>query len=212
MSTILIVCLLTTAFFVYYGQMMTSMTMVTINTMRGDLLGFIPLAPEASMAMNPLWCIVAGPVIAAIFGTLEKKGINLTTATKNFYLLHTGSCSIWCGLTMAVKGVSEDAIISPDVFLVIHAFLAFGEVIVGSLVVAFILKVTPKRIEGFSVSLFSVAMALSGIVGAVISGAVAMEKGQVISQDLCSNRLWRVLRYVNNRSCLPWLLLLWGVL
>ncbi|WP_200856910.1 hypothetical protein, partial [Klebsiella pneumoniae] len=32
MGTILIVTVLTTCFFVYYGQMMTSMTMVTINT------------------------------------------------------------------------------------------------------------------------------------------------------------------------------------
>ncbi len=52
MGTILIVTVLTTAFFVYYGQMMTSMTMVTINTMRGDLFGIIPIAPEASMSMN----------------------------------------------------------------------------------------------------------------------------------------------------------------
>ncbi len=182
MGTILIMGLLTTAFFVYYGQMMTSMTMVTINTMRGDLLGFIPLAPEASMAMNPLWCIVAGPVIAAIFNALEKRGVNLSTATKiaGSFVLTVAAFGV---LTMAVKGVNADMIISPDVFLVIHGFLAFGEVIVGSLVVAFILSVTPKHIEGFSVSLFSVAMALSGIVGAVISSVIAIEKGQEVTQQ-----------------------------
>lgn len=43
MGTILIMTALTTAFFVYYGQMMTSMTLVTINTMRGDLFGMIQL-------------------------------------------------------------------------------------------------------------------------------------------------------------------------
>lgn len=67
MGTILIVTVLTTCFFVYYGQMMTSMTMVTINTMRGELFGIIPIAPEASMAMNPLWCIVAGPSFPICF-------------------------------------------------------------------------------------------------------------------------------------------------
>lgn len=64
MGAILIMTCLTTVSFVYYGQMMTSMTMVTINTMRGDLFGLIPIAPEAAMAMNPLWCMLAGPVIA----------------------------------------------------------------------------------------------------------------------------------------------------
>ena len=151
MGTILIMMFLTTAFFVYYGQMMTSMTMVTINTMRGDLLGFIPLAPEGSMAMNPLWCIVAGPIITAIFSSLEKRGTHFTTATKVAFafILTTAAFGV---LTMAVKGIGEDVTISPDVFLIIHGFLAFGEVIVGSLVVAFILSVTPKHIEGFSVS------------------------------------------------------------
>jgi amino acid/peptide:H+ symporter len=182
MGTILIMTALTTAFFVYYGQMMTSMTMVSINTMRGDLFNLIPIAPEASMAMNPLWCIVAGPVIAMIFSALAKRDIHLSTATKiGFSFILT---AIAFGiLTMAVMGVGEDAIIRPEVFLLIHFFQAFAEVIVGSLVVAFILSVAPKHIENFSVSLFSVAIALSGIVGAVFSTSIAQEKGQVITQE-----------------------------
>ncbi len=183
MGTILIMTVLTTCFFVYYGQMMTSMTMVTINTMRGDLFNLIPIAPEASMAMNPLWCIVAGPVIAVTFSTLEKRGINFSTATKiGFAFIFT---AIAFGiLTMAVMNVGTDVVIRPEIFLAIHFFQAFAEVIVGSLVVAFILSVAPKHIEGFSVSLFSVAMALSGIVGAVFSTSIALEKGQAITQDI----------------------------
>ncbi|CED60907.1 Putative transport protein, PTR2 family [Moritella viscosa] len=183
MGTILIMTALTTAFFVYYGQMMTSMTMVTINTMRGDLFGFIPIAPEAAMAMNPLWCIVGGPVIAYVFSALEKRNINFTTATKvGFSFILT---AIAFGiLTMAVLNVGEDVIIRPEVFMAIHFFQAFAEVIVGSMVVAFILSVAPKHIENFSVSLFSVAIAMSGIVGAVFSTSIAMEKGQEITQEV----------------------------
>ncbi len=182
MGTILIMTVLTTAFFVYYGQMMTSMTMVTINTMRGDLFNLIPIAPEASMAMNPLWCIVAGPVIAMLFSSLEKRNIHFSTATKIGFAFILTAIAFGI-LTMAVMGVGEDAIIRPEVFLVIHFFQAFAEVIVGSLVVAFILSVAPKHIENFSVSLFSVAIALSGIVGAVFSTSIAQEKGQVITQE-----------------------------
>jgi dipeptide/tripeptide permease len=183
MGTILIMTVLTTAFFVYYGQMMTSMTMVTINTMRGDLFGFIPIAPEAAMAMNPLWCIVGGPVIAYVFSSLEKRNINFTTATKvGFSFILT---AIAFGiLTVAVLNVGEDVIIRPEVFLAIHFFQAFAEVIVGSMVVAFILSVAPKHIENFSVSLFFVAIAMSGIVGAVFSTSIAMEKGQAITQEV----------------------------
>jgi amino acid/peptide:H+ symporter len=183
MGTILIMIFLNTAFFVYYGQMMTSMTMVTINTMRGDLFGFIPIAPEAAMAMNPLWCMVAGPVIALVFTHLEKRNINLTTATKVAFSFVLTAIAFGI-LTLAVKNIGNDAIIRPEVFLVIHFFQAFAEVIVGSMVVAFILSATPKRIENFSVSLFSVAVALSGIVGAVFSTSIAMNKDQQITQEI----------------------------
>jgi len=183
MGTILIITVLTTAFFVYYGQMMTSMTMVTINTMRGDLFGIIPIAPEASMAMNPLWCMVAGPVITFLFSSLEKRGITFSTATKIGFAFILTAIAFGI-LTASVLNISDHAIIRPEIFLAIHFFQAFAEVIVGSLVVAFILSVTPKEIENFSVSLFSVAIALSGIVGAVFSTSIALEKGQMITQDI----------------------------
>lgn len=186
MGTILIMIVLSTAFFVYYGQMMTSMTIVTINTMRGDLFGFIPIAPEAAMSMNPLWCMVAGPVIAFIFSSLEKRNINLTTATKVAFSFILTAIA-FAILTLAVKNIDSDLIIRPEVFLVIHFFQAFAEVIVGSMVVAFILSVVPKPIENFSVSLFSVAIALSGIVGAVFSTAIALEKDQQITQEIVQN-------------------------
>ena len=183
MATILIMTMLTTAFFVYYGQMMTSMTMVTINTMRGDLFGFIPLAPEASMALNPLWCIVAGPLITLLFSSLEKRNIVFSTATKIGFAFILTAIAFGI-LTLAVQNVGTDLIIRPEVFFVIHFFQAFAEVIVGSMVVAFILSVAPKHIENFSVSLFSVAIALSGIIGAVFSTSIAMDKGQVITQHI----------------------------
>jgi dipeptide/tripeptide permease len=186
MGTILIMTFLTTAFFVYYGQMMTSMTMVTINTMRGDLFGFIPIAPEAAMAMNPLWCMVAGPLIAWLFSALEKRQINPSTATKVSWSFVLTAISFGI-LTFAVKNVGVDAIIRPEVFLVIHFFQAFAEVIVGSMVVAFILSVAPKHIQNFSVSLFSVSVALSGIVSAVFSTSIALKDGEKITELIVKN-------------------------
>lgn len=183
MGTILIMTVLTTAFFVYYGQMMTSMTMVTINTMRGNLFGIIPIAPEAAMAMNPLWCMVAGPIIALVFSQLENRKIHLETATKVAFAFVLTAIA-FAILTFAVKNIGDSLTIRPEVFLVIHFFQAFAEVIVGSMVVAFILSVAPKGIENFSVSLFSVSLALSGIIGAVISTKIALKHDQQITKEI----------------------------
>jgi dipeptide/tripeptide permease len=154
--------------------------------MRGDLFGFIPIAPEAAMSMNPLWCMVAGPIISWIFSSLEERNINLTTATKVAFSFVLTAIA-FCILTYAVKNIGSDVIIRPEVFLVIHFFQAFAEVIVGSMVVAFILSVAPKHIESFSVSLVSVTVALSGIIGAVFSTSIALEKDQKITQEIVQN-------------------------
>ncbi|WP_372846784.1 peptide MFS transporter [Pontiella sp.] len=183
MGAILLMMFLTTCFYIYYGQIMTSLNIVAINTMRGDIFGVIPIAPAASMSMNPLWCMVAGPVLAWVFSRMEKRGINWSTATKvgiSFVL----TAVAFGTMTLAVNAVGPDAAIRPEIFLVVHLFQAFAEVIVGALVVAFILSVTPRSIENFSVSMFSVAIALSGIVGAVFSTSIAQEKGQAITQEI----------------------------
>ncbi|TKB50124.1 peptide MFS transporter [Ferrimonas aestuarii] len=186
MGAILIMVALTIAFFVYYGQMMTSMNLVAINTMKGDLFGFIPMMPEAAMAMNPLWCMVGGPLITLVFTSLEKKDIHFSTATKvGFAFIMT---AIAFGiLTAAVMFIGDDVVVRPEVFLAIHFFQALAEVIVGSLVVAFILSAAPKHIEAFSVSLFSVATALAGVVGAVFSTGIALEPGQQLTQSLAQS-------------------------
>ena len=121
-----------------------------------------------------------------LLGEIEKKGINFSTATKIGFAFILTAIAFGI-LTMAVTNIGTDVVIRPEIFLAIHFFQAFAEVIVGSLVVAFILSVAPKHIEGFSVSLFSVAMALSGIIGAVFSTSIALEKGQEITQDIVKN-------------------------
>ncbi|GLS92100.1 MFS transporter [Psychromonas marina] len=186
MGTILIMTFLTTCFFVYYGQMMTSMNIVALNTLKGSLFGFIPLQPEAAMAMNPLWCMLGGPLVALAFSTLEKKGIHLSTAIKvsAAFVLTAIAFGI---LTFFVSNVGADVAIRPEVFLAVHFFQALAEVIVGSMVVAFILSVAPQHIENFSVSLFSVAIALSGILGAALSTHIALEKGQVLTQQIAQH-------------------------
>jgi len=138
------------------------------------------------MSMNPLWCMVAGPVITYIFTSLEKRNIDLSTATKVSFAFVLTAIAFGI-LTFAAKNIGSDVILRPEIFLVIHFFQAFAEVIVGSMVVAFILSVAPKDIENFSVSLFSVAIALSGIVGAVLSTSIALKKDQAVTQEIVQN-------------------------
>lgn len=186
MICVTIMLIFTIIFFVYYGQMMTSMNIVAINTMRGDLLGFIPIKPEGSQVMNPIWCIVAGPVISFTFTKLEARQIYVSTATK--VALAFVFSAIAFGLsTYMVKNIGADLVTSPNMFFWINAFQAFAEVVIGSLVVSFIVENAPKAYSNFSVSMNMVATSLGGMLAAVFSTHVALEKGQKLTQDFAVN-------------------------
>jgi dipeptide/tripeptide permease len=185
-AAILTICLLTTFFFMYYGQMMTSMNIVAINTMKGDLFGFIPLAPEANVALNPFWCILGGPMIAGTTSYLEKRNIFIPTAIKISFAFVLTALAFGL-LTFAINSVGPDLSIRTEMFFMVHGLQGIAEVIVGSLVVAFILSVAPKQIENFAVSLYSIAVAVSGIIGAVFSTSIALEKGQSLTVDFIHN-------------------------
>lgn len=186
MFCVIIMLIFTIIFFVYYGQMMTSMNIVAINTMRGDLLGFIPIKPEGSQVMNPIWCIVAGPVISGVFAKLESRGTYVSTASK--VALAFVFTAIAFGIsTVVVKGIGADLTISPNLFLLINLFQAFAEVVIGSLVVSFIVENAPKAYSSFSVSMNMVATSLGGMLAAVFSTQVALEKGQKLTQDFAMN-------------------------
>lgn len=182
MLSVLMMLLLTVGFYIYYGQMMTSMNVLAINTMRGDLFGFIPLKPESNTVMNPLWCIVAGPVIAFCFAQLEKRNIHLFTANK-IALAFVFTAIAFGILTWGVRSIGTDLVLTPELFLMVNLFQAFAEVIIGSLVISFILEVAPAHHASFSVSMNMVAMSLSGMIGAIVSTQVALEKGQQLTQQ-----------------------------
>ncbi len=79
------------------------------------------------MAMNPLWCMVGGPIVAGFFAMLEKRDIFLSTATK-IALAFVLTAIAFGILTFAVINISEDVIILPEIFLAIHFFQAIAEV------------------------------------------------------------------------------------
>jgi len=66
-------------------------------------------------------------------------------------------------------------------FLTTCFFVYYGQMMTSMNIVV------PQHIESFSVSLFSVAIALSGILGAALSTHIALEKGQVLTQQIAQH-------------------------
>ena len=182
MKMILVMVFLTMIYFTYYAQTVTSITLAGIHFMRGKLFGVIPVPPEATLAMNSFWCFLAGPVTAYCINRCKKRKVafSIVPIMSLSFLL----TSITFGLlTYALTTLHGYQFIKPEFFLLTYFFFAFSEVILGSQVVVFILSIAPKETANFSASLYSLAVAVSGIFGTTLATTITKHNPAEVSQS-----------------------------
>lgn len=186
MGAVLVFMTILIIFYFYYGQMKTSMNLYAINLMGENILGFIPIKPEANSAFNPLWCFVMGAPIMFVYSWLEKKGINPSIPTK-FSVAFLFTAAAFLLLGMSTGFMDEAGQIAAEWIVIVHLFQAIAELIVGALGAGFIFEMVPKRLSGFAVGLRAVTLSLSGIFAAVISTRIALPRDITLTTDVVQN-------------------------
>ena len=68
-------------FFTLYQQMPTSLNLFAVRNVEHSLLGF-DIPPATFQALNPLWIIIASPILAYFYSILGAKGKDLSMPTK----------------------------------------------------------------------------------------------------------------------------------
>ncbi len=183
MCAVLITLFILICFYFYYGQMTTSMNIYAINLMSDQLLGFIPIRPEANAAFNPLWCFVLGAPVIYVYSWLEQKGISPSIPTK-FAAAFMFSATAFGLLALSTQNLNESGKIAADWILWVHFFQSLAELIVGALGAGFIFEMVPRYLSAFAIGLRSVTLSLSGILAAVISTKIALPKDQVLTPEI----------------------------
>ncbi|MDR2385385.1 MAG: peptide MFS transporter [Tannerella sp.] len=132
------------------------------------------IPPEIWQAINPFFVIALTPLIMLIFGSLSKRGKEISTPRKiaigmgiaglAFLFLSIISCMNGYPSAADFKKTAEivqDAMkTGPWVLIVLYFFLTVAELFISPLGLSFVSKVAPKNIQGFCQGLWLTATAV----------------------------------------------------
>ena len=120
------------------------------------------IAPEIWQCINPFFVIVLTPIIMMIFGSLAKKGKEISTPKKIAFGMFLAACAYIFLISISVthgypsgdefKGLSESIKASmkagPWVLIVTYFFLTVAELFISPLGLSFVSKVAPQHLQG----------------------------------------------------------------
>ena len=158
-------------FFVLYQQMPTSLNLFTIRNTNHVILG-LTLPGESFQSLNPLWILLASPILAWMYIRLGKQGKDFSLPGK--FAFGMLLCSFgFLILPFAGKFFATNGIISGNWLIVTYGFQSIGELLVSGLGLAMVTKLVPQRMMGFMMGAWfmstAVAMALGGVVASFAS-------------------------------------------
>ncbi|ABI62759.1 Di-/tripeptide transporter [Granulibacter bethesdensis] len=160
-------------FFIFYQQMSTSLTLFTVHGVSPALrLGghtLMTWTPAQFQALDPIWIMLLGPVLAGLYTVLARRGRDVRIAAKftaGFVSVGTAFL-IWWG---AARIAGPDRLVSPWIMVAGYGALALGELLIGGLGLAMVARYVPKRLNSLMMGSYLLTMGLSMYAGSRIAG------------------------------------------
>ena len=159
-------------FWFSFHQNGTSLSLFARDFVNTDLI-----PPEIWQAVNPFFVIVLTPVIMFLFGSLSRRGKEISTPMKiaigmgiaGLAYLFLAAYSWYMGYPSAeeFKGMADSAKegikAGPMVLIVLYFFLTVAELFISPLGLAFVSKVAPKHLQGLCQGLWLCATAIGNL-------------------------------------------------
>ena len=153
----------TLLFFIFYGQMSTSLTLFALRNvdLNWKFLGFDmwPWSPGQYQALNPIWIMLLSPLLAWAYTHFGKTGRDLPIAAKfafGFVVVALGFFIFGISGSSAVDGK-----VSSWYMIWGYGFYSLGELLVSGLGLAVMARYVPARMGGFMMGAYFVATGIS---------------------------------------------------
>jgi len=166
----------TLLFFIFYGQMSTSLTLFALRNVNLDwnFLGFaMPTwSPGQYQALNPIWIMLLSPVLAWAYTHFGKTGRDLPIAAKfalGFVVVALGFFIFGFSGGSAVAGK-----VSSWYMIWGYGFYSLGELLVSGLGLAVMARYVPARMGGFMMGAYFVATGISQYAASKVANLAAI--------------------------------------
>jgi POT family proton-dependent oligopeptide transporter len=161
----------TLLFFIFYGQMSTSLTLFALRNVNLDwnFLGFaMPTwSPGQYQALNPIWIMLLSPVLAFAYTHFGKTGRDLPIAAKfalGFVVVALGFFIF--GMSGSTAGAGK---VSSWYMIWGYGFYSLGELLVSGLGLAVMARYVPARMGGFMMGAYFVATGISQYAASIVA-------------------------------------------
>ncbi|WP_298627574.1 oligopeptide:H+ symporter [uncultured Legionella sp.] len=159
-------------FFTLYQQMPTSLNLFAVNNVIPNVLG-ITIDAQSFQALNPIWIILMSPVLAYIYGKLNKKGVSLSIPYK--FALGMTMCAVsFLMLYFSRYFYTGNGMVSSWWLICSYLFQSLGELLVSALGVAMVAELVPAQITGFVMGMWFLTSAVAGFIGASVASYTAL--------------------------------------
>jgi POT family proton-dependent oligopeptide transporter len=173
----LILVVETLLFFIFYGQMATSLTLFALRNVEWHqnlFVADITWSPGQYQALNPIWIMILSPVLAWTYTHLGKTGRDLPIAAKfalGFVVVALGFFTFGISAWGAVDGK-----VSSWYMVWGYGFYSLGELLVSGLGLAMIARYVPARLGGFMMGAYFVAVGVSQYVAGIVANRASIPK------------------------------------
>ncbi|MEO5561750.1 MAG: oligopeptide:H+ symporter [Dokdonella sp.] len=165
----------TLLFFIFYGQMSTSLTLFALRNvdLNWHVFGWTyTWSPGQYQALNPIWIMLLSPILAWTYTHLGKSGRDLPIAAKfalGFVVVALGFFIFGMSGSTAVN-----AKISSWYMIWGYGFYSLGELLVSGLGLAMIARYVPVRMGGFMMGAYFVATGISQYVASKVANLASI--------------------------------------
>ncbi|KLN95773.1 dipeptide/tripeptide permease DtpA [Moellerella wisconsensis] len=161
-------------FFVLYSQMPTSLNFFAIHNVEHEIFG-ITVEPAQYQALNPLWIMLASPILAALY---NKLGDHLPMPHKFAIgmLLCSGAFLV---LPLGAKFATDAGIVSVGWLVVCYALQSIGELMISGLGLAMVAQLVPQRLMGFIMGSWFLTSSAAAFIAGYVASLTAAPEGQI---------------------------------
>jgi POT family proton-dependent oligopeptide transporter len=172
----LVLMIETLLFFIFYGQMSTSLTLFALRNVDLDqhLFGstLFTWSPGQYQALNPIWIMLLSPILAWAYTHFGKTGRDLPIAAKfalGFVVVALGFFIFGMSGGTAVAGK-----VSSWYMIWGYGFYSLGELLVSGLGLAVMARYVPARMGGFMMGAYFVATGISQYAASIVANYAAI--------------------------------------
>lgn len=171
-------------YFIFYQQMITSLTLFALRGVHGQVrlggLTLFSLSAGQFQALNPIWIMLASPLLAWLYRRMALAGRDLSLAQKfaiGFALVTLAFVIWWLGALAGGAGR-----VTPWVMIWAYGALSVGELLISGLGLAVIARYVPRSIGAFMMGAYYLAVGVAMYLGSMVANLAAIGSGTVAAQ------------------------------